>query len=185
MQAHAVPHAEPRRLTRAEYDRMVELGFFHGERVELVHGTIVRMPPIGPPHANPVDVLTEWLVRGVGARARVRIQQPYLAVDESEPEPDVAVVPRASYANRHPDTALLVIEVAETSLAYDREAKAPLYAASSVEEYWIVDVVARAVEIYRAPVAGRFSDITRVELGGRVAPQRFEDLSLAVGDLFA
>jgi hypothetical protein len=93
MSAHAIAHAEPRRLTRKEYDRLAELGFFAGERVELIRSIAVRMSPIGPPHAEPIDRLMELFVTALVGRARVRIQQPFVAVDESEPEPDVAIVP--------------------------------------------------------------------------------------------
>ena len=87
MVAHAIAHAEPRRLTRKEYDRLAELGFFSGERVELIHGIVVRMSPIGPSRADSIDRLNELLVTALIGRARVRIQQPFVAFDESEPEP--------------------------------------------------------------------------------------------------
>src|ERR1043165_617725 len=99
---------------------MAEIGLFDDERVELVRGVIIAMSPIYPPHASPVDRLTEILVRALAGRARVRIQQPLLATDESEPEPDVAVVPLGDYTATHPDRALLVIEVADSSLRKDR-----------------------------------------------------------------
>jgi Uma2 family endonuclease len=185
MQAHVPAHAEPRRVTRAEYERMAELGFFRGERVELIHGIVVAMSPIGPAHADPVDVLNELLVQGLRGRARVRIQQPYLAYDDSEPEPDVAVVPPGRYANRHPDRAFLIIEVAERSLDYDRETKAPLYAASGVGEYWVVDVTGRAVEVYREAIEGRYTAELRVVRGETLSPKEFSDVEIAVSDLFA
>jgi len=184
MHAPVLAHAEPRRLTRDEYDRMAELGFFRSERVELIRGIVVRMAPIGPPHANPVDVLNEWLVRGLAGRARVRIQQPHLACDESEPEPDVAVVPKGQYGKRHPDRAFLVIEVAETSLAHDRETKSPLYAASAVDEYWIVDVAQRAIEVRREPVDGHYTWLSRAAVGDSVGPVAFADLTIEVAALF-
>jgi Uma2 family endonuclease len=172
-------------VTRAEYERMAELGFFRGERVELVHGIVVAMSPIGPAHADPVDLLAERLIPALQGRARVRIQQPYIARDESEPEPDVAVVPPASYAERHPDRAFLIIEVAESSLDYDRETKAPLYAASGVGEYWIVDVAGRAIEAYREAVLGRYATHLRVERGATLSPSAFGDVTIAVSELFA
>src|SRR5438105_9681464 len=136
MQAHDLAHARPRRLRREEYDRMADLGFFHGERVELIHGTVVQLSPIGPPHAARVDWLMELFVPKLLDRAAVRIQQPFLAVDDSEPEPDVAIVPRGRYDERHPDRAHLVVEVAESSLDYDRETEAPVCSASGVPVYW-------------------------------------------------
>ena len=97
-------HITPRRLSRAEYDRMAELGFFRNERVELIRGMVVKMTPIGPPHASVVDRLNRLFVRALGERALVRIQQPLIAFDESEPEPDVAVVPGSprDYVAAHP-----------------------------------------------------------------------------------
>jgi Uma2 family endonuclease len=178
-----MPHAQPRLLRRDEYDRMGQLGFFDGERVELIRGTVVRMWPIGPPHADLVDRLMTLFVRGLGDRARVRIQQPFLAVDESEPEPDVAIVPSRSYAEEHPREAFLVIEVAESSLAYDRETKAPLYAQSGVPEYWIIDVVAHAVEVFDRLADGVYRRSRRIERGGRLHAAAFPDLVLSVADL--
>lgn len=180
----AQAHVTPRRLSRAEYDRMAQLGFFRDERVELIRGMVVKMSPIGPPHASIVDRLTRVLVRALGERALVRIQQPLLAFDESEPEPDVAVVREGSYFERHPDSAYLVIEVAETSLDYDRDTKGPLYAASNVDEYWVVDVAARAIELYTDAEGGRFTRVRRVVAGGTATPQAFPDLVVEVEKLF-
>lgn len=170
-------------MTRAEYDRMAELGFFRGERVELIHGIVVRMAPIGPPHAEVVDRLNAMLMRALGDRARVRIQQPYLAWDESEPEPDVAVVPARSYAEAHPDRAHLIVEVADSSLAYDRETKAPLYAASNVAEYWLVDVSGQCVEVFGAPEDGRFTKHRRATPGDLLTPTAFMDVIVRVSEL--
>jgi hypothetical protein len=96
-QAVEIFHARARRLTRAEYDRIAQLGFFRGERIELIHGIPVQISPIGPAHADVVDRLRVFFVRALAGRARVRIQHPFVAHDESEPEPDVALVPDRSY----------------------------------------------------------------------------------------
>jgi Uma2 family endonuclease len=116
-------------------------------------------------------------------RASLRIQQPLVAQDESEPEPDVALVPVGRYADRHPDRALLVIEVAESSLAYERETKGPLYASSGVAEYWIVDVIGRAIEVYAGPEGGRYLDARRLVEGERVSPKGLPDLVLSVSEI--
>lgn len=183
MQAPEVFHARPRQLTRAEYRRMGELGFFQGERVELIHGIVVRMPPIGPSHAEVVDRLAAVFIGTLGSRARVRIQQPYLAHDESEPEPDVAVVASRSYAEEHPRVAMLVIEVDETSHRYDRDTKGPLYAASDVAEYWIVDLSAQRVEISSHPENGRFTQQRTATMDDTVSPLAFPDVRVAVREL--
>jgi Uma2 family endonuclease len=185
MLAHDLPHARPRRLTRDEYHRLAEVGFFRDdERVELIHGTLVEMAPIGPPHCNVVDVLNELLVIKLAGRAKVRIQQPLLGWDESEPEPDVAVVPTGSYAEHHPDQALLVIEVAESSLDYDQATKAPLYARSRVHEYWIVDVVGRAVIVHREATAEGYARVTRIAEGELVELALFPDVQVSIASLF-
>ena len=184
MQAPDVFHARPRQLSRAEYDRMAQLGFFQGERLELIHGIVVRMTPIGPQHSEIVDRLTTLCVGAVGGAARVRIQQPFLATDESEPEPDVAIVPARSYATAHPAEALLIIEVAETSLAYDRSTKAPLYAASNVAEYWVIDIGARSVEVFTAPVSGEYTHVRRAGVAEEITPQALPGLLVSVRELF-
>jgi Uma2 family endonuclease len=184
MVARAIAHAEPRRLTRREYDKLAELGFFQGERVELIHGIVVRISPIGPGHADLIDRLNELFVTALVGRARVRIQQPFIACDESEPEPDVAVVLLGPYAKAHPDRAHLLVEVAESSLAYDLETKAPLYASSDVPEYWIVDVASRAVDVHTAPERGRYTSITRFAIGETLRPQTFREVAISVAQLF-
>jgi Uma2 family endonuclease len=185
MQAHSVlAHAHPRRMTRSEYDRLVAQGMFAEERVELIHGIVVEMAPVGPPHSDPIDVLNRFFVRGVGDRAVVRVQLPVAASGDSEPEPDIALVPPGRYADKHPDRAFLIVEVADTSLDYDRETKGPLCAASEVAEYWIVDVKGRAVEAYGEPNAGRYARLRRYSIGESLAPVAFPELRLAVGDLF-
>jgi Uma2 family endonuclease len=150
-----------RRLKRGEYDQLVEAGSFEDERVELLHGVLVSMSPNHPEHAGPIMRLTKLLVRAVGDRADVRVQLPYSASDESEPEPDIAVVPLGPWDHEHPARAHLVIEVAVSSVTKDRELKAPLYAASGVTEYWIVNVAEQCVEVFRDPDGTRFSNETR------------------------
>jgi Uma2 family endonuclease len=183
--ASDIPFAQPRRLTRAEYERMAELGFFAGERVELIRGTVVRMVPVGPPHVDVVDRLNELLVPPLVGRARVRIQQPLLAVDESEPEPDVAVVARGSYDREHPDRAFLVIEVASSSLDYDRATKAPLYAASGIDEYWIVDVAGRTIEVFSEPAQERYGRVERHGPGSVLHVAAFPDVAVSLDALFS
>jgi Uma2 family endonuclease len=173
---------KPRRITRAEFDRMVEVGLFEGERVELLHGVIIAMSPIDPSHASPVDLLNELLVPRLLGRARVRIQKPIRAGDDSEPEPDVAVVPLADYSTSHPDTAHLVIEVADSSLRKDRYVKGPLYAASGFEEYWLVNVAAKTVDVHRRPSSDGWGEVTRHERHELIAPLAFPDVQLRIAD---
>ena len=106
-----------RPLRRVEYDQLITLGAFEGEKIELLDGALVHMTPTGTPHSSTVQRLTELLLPPLLGRASVRVQQPYAAGPFSEPEPDLAVVPLGEYDTAHPDRAYLVIEVAESSLA--------------------------------------------------------------------
>ncbi len=161
---------------------MGELGFFRGERVELIRGVVMNSPPLGPAHANIVQRLADVFLPRLLGRATVRIRQPFLAWDDSEPEPDLAVVPPGSYAERHPDRASLVVEVADASLEYDRK-KGPLYAASHVAEYWVVDIAGRTIEIHTHPVGGEYAKMRRAVVGWNVTPSAFPEMVMPVRDL--
>jgi len=174
---------KPRRIARAEFDRMVAMGFFESEHVELLHGVIIAMtPPNDPPHASPVQLLGELLILGLARRATVRVQLPLVAADESEPEPDIAVVPRGDYNQAHPDRAHLVVEVADSSLRKDRLIKGPLYAASGFEEYWLVNVATKVVEVHRHPSADGWGSVTRHDRDAILRPVAFPDLAIPVSD---
>jgi Uma2 family endonuclease len=175
--------AAVRKLTRAEYDRLVGMGWFQNERVELIDGILVAVSPQGSSHAEAVSRLGEWLITRLAGRARVRIQLPIGIGDAAEPEPDVAVVALGDYSRGHPEAAHLLIEVAESSLATDRLIKAQLYARGAIPEYWIVDIEGRVVEVYRRPENGTYTAITTVREGDRVTPQAFPDLALAVSEI--
>jgi Uma2 family endonuclease len=144
------------RFTRDEYYRMAEAGLFQNEHVELLDGEIITMSPKLAPHTYSVNQLMYALVAGLGASAIVRVQDPIVLNNWSEPEPDIAVclpVPDR-YKQAHPraDQVLLVMEVAESSLSYDRTRKARAYAASGIPEYWIVNLVDRRIEVLTDPV---------------------------------
>ena len=136
---------------------MGDAGLFADERVELLDGTIVNMAPQNSPHASTVTRLHRTLMRAIGDVTHLRMQLPIVLDDWSEPEPDVAVcnLDPYDYARAHPHGAdlLLVCEVAESSLAYDRGAKAAAYAASGISEYWIVDLDSRTIEVRSDPDA--------------------------------
>src|SRR2546422_40952 len=158
-----------RRFTVAEYHRMAEVGILtEKDRVELIDGEIVEMTPIAPRHASVVKRLTALLTSRLGARTIVSVQDPVQLSKESEPQPDVVLLRPSSdfYAEGHPEPVdtLLLIEVADTSLPYDRGVKLPRYAALGVREVWIVDVEDRAVEVCRAPTASGYRDTQRVRL---------------------
>jgi Uma2 family endonuclease len=145
--------ATTRRWRRAEYERLVELGMFQGERLELLEGVLVVREPQGSVHATIVTAIGDVLRPAFGVGWHVRLQLP-LALDEhSEPEPDVAVVAGAirDYLEAHPRMAALVVEVADSSLRLDRRFKAAIYARAGLPEYWIADLAQRALEVHRDP----------------------------------
>jgi Uma2 family endonuclease len=165
-------HEWPRRhrITVDHFYRMGEAGLFGAdERVELVNGEIIDVPPMGSRHAGILD----WIARAIGSavstRAFVRQQLPLGLNDDSEPLPDLAIVrPRPdNYIGSHP-TAVdvqLVVEVSESTLRYDRDVKTELYARCGVPEVWVVDLRASRVHVYQSPRAGKYADVRKVEIG--------------------
>jgi Uma2 family endonuclease len=152
-----------RRFTVHDYYAMADAGILHeDDRVELIEGEIIEMAAIGSHHAACVDRLTELLVPQARGQAVVRAQNPVRLSDLSEPQPDVSLLRTREdfYGSGHPGPAdtLLIIEVAHSTLGYDRGIKLPLYATSGIPEVWIVDLGAGAVEVYRGPVAGRYRE---------------------------
>lgn len=143
-----------RRWTRVEYDRLIEKGMFQpGERLELLAGNLVVREPQGDPHTLAVELVNEALRTAFGPEWRVRVQLPIALDEESEPEPDVSVAPGRvrDSTEAKPSRLALVLEIAESSLALDREHKGGLYARARVPEYWIVNLVDRVLEVYRDP----------------------------------
>ncbi len=142
------------------------------------------MTPQDPPHSSVVDNLTQLLVPVLVGRARVRIQLPLAVSDDSEPEPDVAIVPLGDYSRSHPDRTHLVIEVAVTSQQKDLVVKGRLYAECGVPEYWVVDVAAREVHVHAQPNATGYAVVRRVGPGESLAIAAFADVSVAIAALF-
>ena len=171
-----------RPLRRVEYDQLVALGTFEGERIELINGALRQMSPIGPPHTSTVDLLNELLVLAFAGRARVRVQGSFAASELSEPEPDFCVLPLRDYHAAHPSEAYLIIEVADSSLRYDRGEKAQLYSACGVPEYWVVNLLERVVEVHREPTPGGYRQVTSVPKGSRLRLLAFPDVELTVDD---
>ena len=173
-----------RPLKRSEYDRLVEVGAFDEERVELLYGRIVAMSPQGGEHATVVARLAKWLTIGIGDRAEVRVQSPLAASDEHEPEPDVAIVDVPTSRAEHPSVAHLVIEVMDSSRQRDLAVKPAIYAAMGAPEYWVIDVLRREAIIHRDPDGGRYRQQTTVGETATLTVLRFADLSLPLADLF-
>jgi len=143
-----------RRWTRAEYDRLIEVGVFRpGDPVELLAGDLVVAEPQAGEHYTAVYLTEEALRAAFGLGWLVRSQAPIALDDESEPEPDLAVAPGAprDYRREHPARPVLVVEVAVSSLPLDRNEKSSLYARARLEDYWIVNLVDRVLEVYRQP----------------------------------
>lgn len=177
--------ARARPIKRVEYERMVEAGLFVGERLELWKGVLVPMAPQYSPHASTVQALNHLFVLALvpAKRATVRVQLPIALSDDSEPEPDIAVCPWSDYYDRHPDTAQLIIEVAESSLADDRGFKAHEYAKAGIPEYWVVNLRDRALEVFRDPTPQGYGTRTAVAHDGRIAPLAFPELVVEVASI--
>jgi Uma2 family endonuclease len=151
----AAPEMKTRRFTRLEYERLIHLGIFQpGEPIELLAGELIVAEPQGAAHYTAICKTARALGAVFGAGWVVRTQGPIGLDDDSEPEPDVAVVPGDvdDYRAAHPSAAILVVEVSESSLDIDRVRKGSLYARAALADYWIVNLVDRALEVYRAPM---------------------------------
>lgn len=182
-----------RRWTRDEYRKMAEYGLFApGERVELVEGEIIEMSPKKSLHSTSTTLAGDILRLAFGRRYTVRIQEPLAFGPVSEPEPDVAVVQGTAreYRDEHPSTALLIVEVAETSLAYDRTTKASLYAKSGILDYWIVNLLDDQLEVHRdpspmpdQPFGYGYSTVVTYRTSEVVSALAAPDKAIAVADL--
>jgi Uma2 family endonuclease len=183
---------QPRRWTRAEFERLAELGLFTGQRAELFEGEIMVLSPQKPQHYTTTDVAADVLRHLFGPGFHVRMQGPIDLGPHSEPEPDVAVVSgtRADYATQHPRTAALLVEVSDTTLSSDRARKGSLYARAGIEDYWIINLVDRRLEIYRDPIADpsqpygfRYSTVLTLSAPDTVTPLAAPAVHIAVADL--
>jgi Uma2 family endonuclease len=177
-----------RLFTVHEYHQMAQAGILHEDhRVELIEGEIVQMASIGSRHAACVDRLTQLFVMRVAGRAIVRVQNPILLNEYSEPQPALALLrPRPDfYAAAHPwpQDILLVVEVADTSAGIDRAAKIPLYARTGITEIWLVDLQEGRVEVHRQPTLQGYQLVQYLGRGNSLALEAFPDLTLAVDDI--
>lgn len=178
-----VPPSSIRPLRRREYDQLVRLGVFEGERVELLYGRIVEMSPAGTGHSYALRRLNALITPTLGGRAQVQVQSPLAASDESEPEPDLAVIELGDFLDGHPSSAHLAVEVSDTSLTRDLDLKAGLYAEMGVPDYWVVDLVHRVVVVHRRPVEGRYAEVTTVDADGEVVVLAVPDVVVRVADI--
>jgi|KBSSwiStaDraftv2_1062776.scaffolds.fasta_scaffold110870_1 Uncharacterized protein conserved in cyanobacteria len=177
-----------RRFTADEYQRMGDAGIFPpGDRVELIDGEILTMSPIGSAHAAAVNRANRLLVLATDGRALVAVQNPIRLNPFSEPQPDLVLLrPRDDfYRSAHPGPAdvLLVIEIAETTLRYDRDVKAPLYARNGIGEYWLVDLTGHTVTLHTAPDNNAYRDVATLARGQMLRPLQLPDCAITVDDL--
>ena len=175
-----------RRWSRGAYDRAVAAGVFGpDDRIELVEGQLLAMTAQGSRHAAIVDCAGDILREVFGESCRVRMQCPLAVGDDSEPEPDLAVVPGQAldYLDAHPTTALLVVEVSDDSLRRDRGVKQRLYARAAIPEYWIIALPEARVEVYREPSAAGYRTVLVRRAGETLAPLARPTAAIAVSDL--
>jgi Uma2 family endonuclease len=178
---------EMRRWTLKEYDKMIAAGMFApGERVELVDGEILQMTPQGSVHATVIQLVHDALRLAFGPAYSIRPQLPIALAPDSEPEPDLAVVmgnPMV-YWDAHPATALLLVEVSDTTLEHDRRRKGSLYARVDIQDYWIVNLIDRCLEVYREPHQGSYRSCQRFFAGDSLAPLAAPEALISVADIF-
>jgi len=172
-----------RRWTKREYYQAGDLGWFDDQRVELIDGEVVTMAPQRDEHAHAVTLANYAIGKAFGGSYVVRVQMP-LDFAASQPEPDLAVIrgkPRD--VKRHPKSAALVIEVSDTTLAFDRGRKALLYASKGIRDYWIVNLVNRQVEVRRRPAATGYRQVVTLKSGESIAPLVAGAATIKVADL--
>ena len=176
------------RFNVKEYYRMAETGVLRPDaRVELLDGRIIDMSPIGPFHGGLVKRLSRFFNLQAKGRWIVSTQDPIRLDDRSQPEPDVMLLKPAAddYTSRHPqpDDVFLLIEVADTTLEYDREEKLPAYGRAGVAEVWIINLQDETIEVYREPHFAGYGSKTVLNAGEKIAPLAFPDAVVDVGEL--
>ena len=188
----AQPAHTLRRWTRVEYDRLAALGLFENEPLELIGGQLVVAEPKGTYHTSAVSAAEYALRAALPPGWIVRTQAPVSLDDDSEPEPDLVVVEGrpADYRHAHPARPPLAVEVSDSSLAFDRQQKGSLYARAGLEDYWIVNLVDRVLEVYRDPVADvsaafgwRYRSVVVLTPEDIVVPLAFGAIRISVADL--
>ncbi len=169
------------------YQRLAELGVLReNDRVELIAGQVVEMSPIGDRHASCVRRLIQLFARSHLEAAIVDVQNPVVLGEHDAPQPDVVLLkPRPDAYPRHPRATdiLLVIEVADTTLAYDRDIKIPLYARAGIPEAWVMDIAADRLETYQDPVAGQYVRVRTASRGDVLTPLQFPHLTFAADEI--
>ena len=176
------------RFTVDEYYAMAEAGILaEDDRVELIDGVIVKMAPIGSTHIGSVNSSTRALTTTVGTRAIVQVQSPVRLDDATEPQPDLALLrDRADFYGSSiagPEDVLLLIEVADSSVDYDRNEKLPRYAQAGIPEVWLAILPERVIEVHTEPVGGRYTQMRTFRPGDTISPGCFPDIALPVTEI--
>lgn len=176
-------------FTVSDYHRMIESGIFkENDRVELLDGEIYQMSPFGPMHIKLTNRLTKILVQQVGDDAIVSVQNTVQLNDWSEPQPDIAIVhPRVdSYDGEliQANDVYLLIEIADSSLHYDREEKLPRYASAAIPEVWIIDVKQHMIEQYTQPLEHQYTLLHRWLKGQTLTATTFPQIQITIDELF-
>ncbi len=184
----ALPPLTHYRFTVDEYHRMAEAGILtEDDRVELLDGEIVAMSPIGSSHSGCINALTELLTHGLIRRASISVQNPVRLDRYWEPQPDLAVLrPRSDHyrsALPGPADVLLLIEVADSTVEFDRGIKAPLYARHGIPELWIVNLPADRIEVYRDPTPDGYREVRTAARGDVVTLARFPELEVRADEI--
>jgi Uma2 family endonuclease len=184
----AAPDVRRRKLSVAEFHRMGEAGILlEDDRVELIEGELIEMTPIGTRHMSTVIALTRVLQTAVGSAALVSVQNPVRLGRHSEPQPDLALLAPHAHRYRHAlptaGDVLLLVEVADSSVDYDRKVKMPLYARHGVAEVWLVDLVEEVVEVHREPREEGYRSVTRHGPGETLAPLRLPALRIPLAEV--
>jgi Uma2 family endonuclease len=182
-----------RHWTRKEYDRLVKIGVLHeDEPIELIGGQMIVAEPKSAPHSTAIGLTADALRAAFGTGWAIRLQDPVVLDDESEPEPDVVVVPgrHRDYLSDHPAHPALIVEVADSSLSFDRRYKGSVYARAGITDYWIVNLRRRVLEVYREPVADaasrfgwKYDRVRILRAAASVTPLARPDVVVAVADL--
>jgi Uma2 family endonuclease len=178
-----------RKFTVEQYHKMVESGILtENDRVELIGGEIIEMSPIGTKHAACVNRLVNLLINLLGKRIILAAQNPVALNDNSEPQPDVALLkPRDDfYATAHPQPQdiFLLIEVADSTVIYDRQEKIPLYAQANIEEVWLIDINEQIVEVYQQPTATGYQHIQEFTSAQTLSIKAFPDVNISLDEIF-
>ena len=175
-------------FTVTEYHQMVKAGVLkEDDRTELINGKIIYMSPIGPRHAAHVDRLNDILPAKLRKSAIVRVQSPIILSNDSEPEPDLSLLKRRDdfYASGHPTPVdvLILIEVSDSTLEFDRRTKIPTYALAGIQETWLIDLVNDVIEVHSNPRNGRYHEVRIIQRGQKIISTSLPQLKLKADEV--